>query len=99
MILEHAILVIRPGEEASFEAAFREAVPLIKATEGFLGLEVRRSIETPSHYALLVKWRSIDDHVSGFRGSDRYPRWKALLHHFYEPFPIVEHYDDPVVTA
>ena len=22
-----------------------------------------------------------------------YQEWKALLHHFYDPFPVVEHYD------
>ncbi|MCP3291751.1 antibiotic biosynthesis monooxygenase, partial [Aeromonas hydrophila] len=25
-------------------------------------------------------------------GSPQYQQWKALLHHFYDPFPTVEHY-------
>jgi hypothetical protein len=28
----------------------------------------------------------------GFRQSAAYDTWKGLLHHFYEPFPTVEHF-------
>jgi hypothetical protein len=33
------------------------------------------------------------------RGSDTYPvspqygKWRELLHHFYDPFPVVEHFE------
>lgn len=93
MILEVAILDVRPGSEAAFEAAFAEARPLITATDGFRGLELRRCLEKPSRYVLLVRWRRLEDHTEGFRGSPRYQRWKELLHHFYDPFPTVEHYE------
>jgi len=97
MILESAILDVKPGEEARFEAAMREAQPLIRATPGFEGIEVRPCIEKPGRYLLLVRWRKLEDHTQGFRGSDRYPRWKELLHRFYDPFPTVEHYDRSIV--
>jgi hypothetical protein len=29
----------------------------------------------------------------GFRQSPDYQKWRFLLHHFYDPFPIVEHYE------
>lgn len=96
MILEHAILDVRPGETAAFEAALAEALPLIAASDGFLGLEVRPCVERTGRYVLLVRWRSLEDHDPGFRKSDRYPPWRTLLHHFYDPFPVVEHYADPV---
>ena len=100
MILEVAILDVRPGSEAAFEAAFAEARPLIASIDGFLGLELQRCLEKPSRYVLLVRWRKLEDHTEGFRGSPQYQRWKELLHHFYDPFPIVEHYravgDGPV---
>ncbi|MCX5494339.1 antibiotic biosynthesis monooxygenase [Kaistia dalseonensis] len=99
MIVEHALLTVKPGQEAAFEATMREAAPLIAASDGFLGMDVRPSIETPGRYLLLVRWRSVADHDPGFRGSDRYQGWKALLHHFYEPFPLVEHYGEPVAAV
>jgi heme-degrading monooxygenase HmoA len=92
MILEVAILDVRPGSEEAFEAAFAEARPLIASIDGYHGLELQRCLEKPSRYVLLVRWRTLEDHTEGFRGSPQYQRWKALLHHFYDPFPTVEHY-------
>jgi heme-degrading monooxygenase HmoA len=47
---------------------------------------------------LLVEWESLEAHTQGFRGSAAYEEWRRLLHHFYEPFPVVEHFE-PVATA
>ena len=99
MILEHALLQIKPGLEAAFEKSMRDALPLIAATPGFLKLEVRPCVEATGKYLLLVAWESVEAHSEGFRGSDRYGEWKRLLHHFYEPFPLVEHYAAPVAEA
>jgi heme-degrading monooxygenase HmoA len=92
LILEVAILDIGKGTCDDFEAAFREASPLIASARGCLSHELRRCLEKPNRYILLVKWRTLEDHTVEFRQSAEYQRWRALLHHFYEPFPIVEHY-------
>jgi len=92
MILEHAVLHIKPGESHTFEKAMREARPLIAATPGFQKIEVRPCVETRDRYLLLVWWDTLEAHTDGFRKSERYQPWRNLLHHFYEPFPLVEHY-------
>jgi heme-degrading monooxygenase HmoA len=92
MVLEMAILDVRPGEEGDFESVFREAQRIISSMRGYLRHELQRCIETPGRYLLLVWWETLEDHTEGFRGSPEYERWKQLLHHFYEPFPRVEHY-------
>jgi heme-degrading monooxygenase HmoA len=94
VILEHAILPVRVGAELEFEAAFVEARPLISAQPGFRSLSLSRSTESPNQYLLLVEWETIGAHTDGFRRSPEYERWKALLHHFYDPFPVVEHFTD-----
>ena len=99
MILEHALLQVKPGLEADFEKAMREALPLIAASEGFIKLSVRPCIETKGRYLLLVEWRTLEAHTQGFRGSERYGEWKRLLHHFYDPYPLVEHYGESVASA
>jgi heme-degrading monooxygenase HmoA len=99
VILEHAILDVYPREAAEYEAALKEALPLIRATPGFIKLDIRPCLEKPGRYLLLVEWRALDDHTVGFRNSDRYQEWKNLLHRFYSPFPLVEHYGDPVVSG
>jgi heme-degrading monooxygenase HmoA len=93
MILEVAILDVKPGETSAFEAAFATAQQIIAASPGYLSHELRRCLETPHRYLLLVRWRSLVDHTEGFRGSAAYQDWKRLLHHFYDPFPTVEHYE------
>ena len=92
MILEHALLPVRSGQEAAFEAAFTEARAIIAAMPGFGGLTLSRCLERPGTYLLLVQWERLEDHTDGFRGSPEYQRWRALLHHFYDPFPTVEHF-------
>lgn len=98
MILEHAVLDVRPGSEHAFETAFAEARSIIAAAPGFRGLRLERCIEHPSRYLLLVAWATLEDHTDGFRRSSGYERWRDLLHHFYEPFPAVDHYET-VATA
>ena len=98
MILEHAVLPVVPGREAEFEAAFDQAKQIIAGMPGFAGRTLSRGLERPWGYLLLVQWERLEDHTEGFRGSAEYEEWRALLHHFYEPFPIVEHYAT-VLTA
>ena len=92
MITEHAILPVIPGREEAFEAAFAEARPIISSMTGFRSLTLSRSLETSNEYLLLVEWNTLEDHTVGFRGSPEYQRWRELLHHFYDPFPTVEHF-------
>ena len=92
MVLEVAILNVAPGETPAFESAFREAQQIISSMPGYQRHELRRCLENEQRYLLLVWWDNLESHTEGFRGSPEYPRWKALLHHFYDPFPEVEHY-------
>lgn len=93
MILELAILRIRKGMSAEFEAAFSRAQTIIASMPGYISHELQRCLEVEDKYLLLVRWRSVRDHEEGFRRSKEYLEWKNLLHHFYEPFPVVEHYE------
>ena len=95
-VLEHALLPVRVGREREFETAIAEARPLIEASPGFISLEIRRPAATGRAYLLLVKWRSIADHRDGFRQSDRYRQWRALLHRFYDPMPEVSYFGEPL---
>ncbi|MDT0203522.1 antibiotic biosynthesis monooxygenase [Nocardioides sp. AE5] len=92
MILEHALLPVVPGREDEFERAFAEARRIITGMKGCRSVALRRCVETPNRYLLLVEWETLADHTEGFRGSAAYDEWRALLHHFYEPFPVVEHF-------
>ena len=92
MITEIALLHIKQGESKAFESEFKKAQALISSMNGYISHELLACIEESNKYLLMVKWNKIEDHVTGFRNSNEYKEWKQLLHHFYEPFPTVEHY-------
>ena len=92
MILEVAVLDVKPGQESAFETAFSEAQAIISSMHGYVSHQLQNCVEISSRYILLVNWETLEDHTEGFRGSSEYQQWRALLHHFYEPFPTVEHY-------
>jgi heme-degrading monooxygenase HmoA len=93
MILEVAVLDIKPGLSAEFEAAFQVAKKIIAAMPGYISHELQQCLEKDDRYILLVRWQTLENHTIGFRQSAQYQEWRALLHHFYDPFPIVEHYE------
>jgi heme-degrading monooxygenase HmoA len=92
-VTEHALLEVVPGRDDEFIVAMDRAKSIIAASPGFLSLRVERCMERPSCFLLLVEWESLEAHTEGFRGSAPYEEWRALLHHFYDPFPVVEHFE------
>lgn len=92
MILEVATLQVSPSRCRDFESAFSTAQAIIASMPGYLSHELQRCVEREGHYLLLVRWESVAHHEDGFRKSAGYQEWKRLLHHFYDPFPTVLHY-------
>ena len=92
MILEVAILYIKKGLSEEFENNFNEAQHILSLMKGYISHQLKKDIKQADKYILLVNWETLEDHEIGFRKSDEYQQWKALLHHFYDPFPVVEHY-------
>ena len=93
MRLEVAILDVVAGQENEFQAAFAKASPIISSMSGYVSHQLQRCIENQNRYILLVNWETLEAHTVGFRGSKQYQEWRKLLHHFYDPFPTVEHYE------
>ena len=92
MITEVALLNIKKNESGSFEQAFSKAQTIISSMKGYIEHELLKCVEEADKYILIVRWETIEDHTEGFRKHEKYKDWKALLHHYYDPFPTVEHY-------
>lgn len=92
MILEAVILTIKTGLSDEFERAFRLAEEIIASIPGYVSHQLQKCIEIDDQYLFLVNWETLEDHTEGFRKSEKYQQWKGLLHHFYDPFPAVLHY-------
>ncbi|NWK78103.1 antibiotic biosynthesis monooxygenase [Aquitalea sp. LB_tupeE] len=93
MILEAAMLQVKAGMQQEFETAFSQAKTIIASMPGYHWHQLQRCLEVEGKYLLLVGWDSVAAHEEGFRQSAGYQEWKRLLHHFYQPFPVVEHFE------
>lgn len=93
MILEVAILNVKGGQEKQFEIDFAIAGQFISSIKGYVRHSLRKCVEQQSRYILLVDWENLEDHTISFRQSAEYLEWKNILHHYYDPFPTVEHYE------
>jgi heme-degrading monooxygenase HmoA len=93
VILEAVMLQVKQGKEKEYEEAFLEASKIISSMKGYISHELQRCIEVNGKYLLLVKWETLEDHTVEFRQSKEYQEWKKQLHHFYDPFPTVEHFE------
>ena len=92
MILEAVYLYVKPGLEDQFEKDFQKASPYVTSMIGYIDHSLHQCMEDSSKYLLMIKWQRLEDHTIGFRQSDEYKEWKKLLHHYYDPFPVVEHF-------
>lgn len=94
MVLELADLAILPGQEDDFVAAYGQAVAILRSSPGFRSARMTRGIESPARFVLLVEWDELDDHVVGFRESERFTQWRAAIGRFFDGAPRVEHFAD-----
>ncbi|MDG0825914.1 antibiotic biosynthesis monooxygenase [Staphylococcus equorum] len=92
MLLEGAMIQVKKGLENDFEQSFKEASKIIRSMDGYISHTLNRCFEEKGKYLLLVNWETLENHTIGFRKSPEYENWKDLLHHYYDPFPIVEHF-------
>jgi|TARA_B110000093_G_scaffold37123_1_gene38852 heme-degrading monooxygenase HmoA len=93
MILEVVILNVKSGKEKQFEIDFETAGQFISSIKGYIKHSLRKCLEQNNKYILLVEWENLEDHTIRFRQSEQYLEWKKILHHYYDPFPTVEHYE------
>lgn len=93
MILEAVFLYVKPELAIQFESDFIKASQYISSIQGYLGHRLEKCVEVENKYLLLVDWNTLEDHTIGFRSSEAYLEWKIILHHYYELFPIVEHFE------
>jgi heme-degrading monooxygenase HmoA len=94
MILELADIRIQPGQNAAFEEAITRGLrTVIGHSKGFQGFKVNKGIESPERYILQIFWDTLEDHTVGFRQSEAFAQWRAIVGPFFAAPPLVEHFD------
>jgi heme-degrading monooxygenase HmoA len=94
MVLEVADIQVESHQRADFEAAVALGLDtVLSKSPGFLSYEIQRCKETPERYLLLIEWENMEDHTVGFRESDAYAEWSAIVRPFFAKAPYVEHFE------
>ncbi len=94
MILEVAEVNVQEGTGADFEAAVHQsAAQYISKTDGFISYELRRSIEEPTRYLLMIQWETVEAHTVNFRESDIFPKHRELISPYFAKLPYVQHFE------
>ena len=94
MVLEVALVDVQPGSAEQFATAYRGARDILASTPGVRSVRMTHGIERPDRFVLLVEWDSVEAHQQNFRGTERFPRWRAAIGPYFAGEPLVEHYED-----
>jgi heme-degrading monooxygenase HmoA len=93
VILEIVTIQIKDGQEAAFEQAFKDASHFIAEADGYIGHELRRCLEAKGKYVNMVRWNTVEDHMVGFRESQRFQDFRAIVSPYYESPSTMNHYE------
>ena len=96
MILERALITVKPGQAEAFKQAFAKARPHIEGSKGCRKVEMRQGIEHPDDFLLLVWWETLEDHTVGFRESPAFQEWRTILGPLFASPPAVVHHHEPL---
>jgi heme-degrading monooxygenase HmoA len=96
VILERALITVKPGQAEAFKQAFAKARPHIEGSKGCRKVEMRQGIEHPDNFLLLVWWDTLEDHNIGFRESPAFTEWRAILGPLFAAPPAVVHHHEPL---
>lgn len=96
MVTEIADFRVLAESQEQFADAVREGLKYVSDTPGFRKARLTRSAETPTRFVLMVEWDTIESHTVGFRESENFPRWRAVVGPYFDGAPNVEHFNDAV---
>ncbi|MEO4042101.1 antibiotic biosynthesis monooxygenase family protein [Hoeflea sp. CAU 1731] len=99
MIIEVASIKVKAGDEARFEAAFREAVDVFRQAKGCKGLHLQKCFEAPELYQAIIRWETLEAHTVDFRESELFQQWRSLVGPFFAEPPSVHHFRIAVERA
>ena len=91
MVIELAILRVRPGTGPGLEDAFDSVRPLLAAADGHFRHRLVQTRDEPDTFLLEVAWRDLEAHVDGFEPSEAHARFMAALEPLLREQPVVIH--------
>jgi quinol monooxygenase YgiN len=76
----------------AFISAYREAGKLLELSIHCHGFELLRSSKDPQLFLLKIIWDSAEGHMQGFRSSEHFRKFFALIRPYVSNIQEMEHY-------
>lgn len=92
MILETALIHIKPGQESEFLVALESAKEVLARATGWKSISVKQGIERNSTFLLQIEWETLENHTIDFREGPLFAQWRAIIGPFFDSAPDVEHW-------
>ena len=92
MIIQYVRYKINFSETQEFQAAYAEAVEILKKSPHCRSWELTRGLEDPDRFVMRIEWDSLDGHMKDFRVRPEYRVYFAPLTRFFEYIEEMGHY-------
>lgn len=93
MIQEIASFDIKEEGIEEFKNVLDAAKSVISQSKGYVSMNFQQSIENPTQFLAIINWETLDDHTIGFRASELFVKWRAILSPFFNTPPVAVHYN------
>ena len=84
---------IPAGQEDEFLDSYRKAATFLERSPECLGYEVLRGEEEPENFVVIIRWKSTQRHLEGFRKSADFPAFFAAVKPFFSAIQEMKHYE------
>ena len=85
---------VAPEEVDAFMDAWKVDGEFMKRQPGYISTQLHRGIAGSTTFINVAEWESVAAHEQNFRGTDRFPRWRAAIGPYFASPPAVEHFSD-----
>ena len=94
MITEIIRYQIKPEEADDFVDAYRRALVIVDETGFAIEWEILRQDDDPSLFQIIIRWKSKEDHMSGFRQAKEFADFFALVKHYFSSILEMKNYSN-----
>ena len=83
---------VKEGEEEAFRQAYRDGGVFLERSPECLGYDVLQGVEEPQRFVVLIRWKSVERHLEGFRKGPDFPAFFTAVKPFFEAIEEMKHY-------
>lgn len=94
MIIEILRYQVPSDQRNAFLEAYENALDLVRQSPHCQGAEWFEASNDPNRHLFVLRWDSAEGHLKGFRSSDLFPEFLALVRPFIPSMVEMEHYED-----